>query len=116
MGNTAVILQKPEMKDKLKITPEIIVSAESPAVVPKNIKEIDIEKDGNLLSPRYRTRSDSIDPFTHDLKPGCLNVIQIIFMSITIAPLRLMSIFTLLFIGKPTLIKGGSLNSIDFGN
>ena len=108
------MLQKPEMKEELKIAPEVIVSAESPAVPPKDINKIDNEKDANLLS--NRTRSDSIDPFTHDLKPGCLNVIQIIFMSITIAPLRLMSIFTLLFIGKPTLIKGGSLNSTDLGN
>ena len=116
MGNTVTLLEKPEMKEKLKIAPEIIVSSDSPAVEPKQIKHIDIEKDGNLLSPRYRTRSDSIDPFTHDLSPGCLNVLQIIFMSFTIAPLRLMSIFTLLFIGKPTLIKGGSLNSTDLGN
>ena len=71
--------------EELKIAPEIIVSVESPAEVPENIKEIHNEKDANLLSPRHRTRSDSIDPFTHDLKPECLNVIQIIFMSITIA-------------------------------
>ena len=95
------MLQKPEMKEELEITSETIVSTDSPA---ENIKEVDVEKDGNLLSPTNRTRSDSIDPFTHDLKPGCLNVIQIIFMSITIAPLRLISIITLLFIGKPTLI------------
>ena len=98
------MLQKPEMKEELEITSETIVSTDSPAIVPKNIKEVDVEKDGNLLTPTNRTRSDSIDPFTHDLKPGCLNVIQIIFMSITIAPLRLISIITLLFIGKPTLI------------
>ena len=95
------MLQKPEMKEELEITSETIVSTDSPA---ENIKEVDVEKDGNLLSPTNRTRSDSIDPFTHDLKPGCLNVIQIIFMSITIAPLRLISIIILLFIGKPTLI------------
>ena len=45
----------------------------------------------------HRTRSDSIDPFTHDLNPGFKNVIQIIFMSITLAPLRLMCIVFLLF-------------------
>ena len=100
MGNTVTLLEKPEMKEKLKIAPEIIVSSESPAVQPKQIKHIDIEKDGNLLSPRYRTRSDSIDPFTHDLAPGCLNVLQMIFMSFTLAPLRLICIFILLFIGK----------------
>ena len=48
----------------------------------------------------HRTRSDSIDPFTHDLNPGFKNVIQIIFMSLTLAPLRLMCIVFLLFTGK----------------
>jgi len=127
MGNTVKVLDNPEMKEKLKIAPEtkeklkiapeklkiapemnrkssitpsIVVSSElSPPVAPKQITNIDIEKDGNLLCPKYRTRSDSIDPFTHDLNPGFKNVIQIIFMSITLAPLRLMCIVFLLFTG-----------------
>ena len=46
----------PEMNRKLSITPSIVVSSElSPAVAPKQITNVDIEKDGNLLCPKYRS-------------------------------------------------------------
>ena len=44
------------MNRKSSITPSIVVSSElSPPVAPKQITNIDIEKDGNLLCPKYRS-------------------------------------------------------------
>ena len=49
------------MNRKSSITPSIVVSSEqSPPVAPKQKTNIDIEKDGNLLCPKYRSFNFSL--------------------------------------------------------
>ena len=85
------------MKSKKQVAPaaapEIVVSKTT-----EDEKESEIVKveDKNFLSPQYKIESDKIDPFSHQLNASFFDWLRIIFMSLTLAPLRLFIIFLLL--------------------
>ena len=87
-------------KQKGKIGPEIIITSPLESEPRPQQEEVKCHLDENCLGPPpFKAKYEDIDPFSHQISPGFIDVLKIVVMSLTLAPLRLFCILILLVWG-----------------